>query len=130
MTRIPVKISWIMVLFINAIMIFPLIGGDITAIIIIGLVTFTINYIFFSIRYCIIGNQLIVKGGLSKPIKINIEEIRKIEKTWNLISSPAPSINGRVEIYYNNDSIVISPKNYENFKNELLKINPKIEFKP
>ena len=62
--------------------------------------------------------------------KIEIRRIYKIEKTWNLISSPAPSLTGRVEIYwpaYN--SVVVSPKNFEDFKTELLKRNPDIEVK-
>lgn len=60
---------------------------------------------------------------------IDIGAIRKIERTWNLISSPAPSVTGRVEIHYNHHSIVISPKNFNDFKEALLKINPAITVK-
>ena len=59
-------------------------------------------------------------------LKIDIQSITKIEKTSNLFSSPAPSIFGRVEVYYQNNSIVISPRNFDEFKNELLKMNPNI----
>ena len=54
---------------------------------------------------------------------------RKNKKTWNLLSAPAPSIMGRIEIYYKDDSIVISPRDFDELKNELLRINPNITVK-
>ncbi len=85
--------------------------------------------ICLSIKYSLDDDFLYIKNGLFGTTKIQISEIRKIEKTWNLIASPAPSVFGRVEIYYGNNSIVISPKNFEAFKHELLKINPTITIK-
>jgi len=83
----------------------------------------------FSIKYSIDGDFFRVKNSIFGITKIDVKEIYKIEKTWNLLSSPAPSITGRVEIYYKNNSIVISPKNFEELKKELLKINPNITIK-
>ena len=85
--------------------------------------------IIFGIRYDLNGKTLIIKNSIFGKTKIDITEIRKVEKTSNLLSSPAPSITGRVEIYYGKKSIVISPKFYEEFKSELLRINPNIIFK-
>jgi hypothetical protein len=44
------------------------------------------------------------------------------------VSSPAASISGRIQIFFGSDSVIISPKNYEEFKELLLRINPKIVF--
>ncbi|NML56365.1 PH domain-containing protein [Chryseobacterium cheonjiense] len=46
-----------------------------------------------------------------------------------MISSPAPSIMGRVEIYYQSGSIVISPKDFNDFERDLLAVNPGITVK-
>ena len=83
----------------------------------------------FGIRYDLEGKFLIIKNSFFGKRKIDINEISKIEKTSKLLSSPAPSLTGRTEIYYGKKSVVISPKFYEEFKNELLRINPNIIFK-
>lgn len=83
----------------------------------------------FSIKYKLDQEFFYIKNSIFGTTKIDVKEIYKIEKTWNLISAPAPSVIGRVEIYFKNNSIVISPKNFEEFKNELLKINPNINVK-
>jgi hypothetical protein len=72
---------------------------------------------------------LYIKNSIFGTTKIKIKEISKMEKTWNLISSPAPGIIGRVEIYFSSGSIIISPKDFNYFENELLKINPNITVK-
>jgi hypothetical protein len=84
----------------------------------------------FSIRYEMDNDFLYVYSFFYLYKKVEIRRIYKIEKTWNLISSPAPSISGRVEIYWPGyNSVVISPKNFDFFKTELLKRNPEIEIK-
>jgi hypothetical protein len=71
--------------------------------------------------YKLDGGHLIVWNT-----KIDINAIRKINKTRNPISSPALSLD-RIEIIYNKfDSILISPKDKQAFVEELLKINPNI----
>lgn len=83
----------------------------------------------FSIKYKIDKEFLYIKNSIFGTTKIDIKEIHKIEKTWNLLSAPAPSIMGRIEIYYKDDSIVISPRDFDELKNELLRINPNITVK-
>ena len=86
-------------------------------------------WVIFGIQYFVDGQLLIIKNSFFGKTKIDINEITKVEKTSNMLSSPAPSLTGRIEIYYGNKSIVISPKFFEEFKNELLRINPTINFK-
>ncbi len=86
-------------------------------------------WVIFGIQYFVDGQLLIIKNSFFGKTKIDINEITKVEKTSNMLSSPAPSLTGRIEIYYENKSIVISPKFFEEFKNELLRINPNINFK-
>ena len=86
-------------------------------------------WVIFGIQYFVDGQFLIIKNSFFGKTKIDINEITKVEKTSNMLSSPAPSLTGRIEIYYGNKSIVISPKFFEEFKNELLRINPDINFK-
>ena len=85
-------------------------------------------WVIFGIQYFVDGQFLIIKNSFFGKTKIDINEITKVEKTSNMLSSPAPSLTGRIEIYYENKSIVISPKFFEEFKNELLRINPNINF--
>lgn len=133
MKNIPVKIGWelvIPILLIIAVSNFSAIKSEswkalIAPVLILGFVLVVI----FGIRYRIDSQKLYIQNSIFGTTKINIDEISRIEKTWNPLSSPAPSIFGRVQIYYNNGSIIISPKNYEEFKNELLKINPNITVK-
>ena len=72
---------------------------------------------------------LVVKNGIFGEKKIPIKAIYKIEKTWNIIAAPAPAILGRIEIYYGTNSIVISPKNLDEFSDILKELNPNIDFK-
>lgn len=133
MKNIPVKIGWelvIPILLIIAVSNFSAIKSEswkalIAPVLILGFVLVVI----FGIRYRIDSQKLYVQNSIFGTTKINIDDISRIEKTWNPLSSPAPSIFGRVQIYYTNGSIIISPKNYEEFKNELLKINPNITVK-
>jgi hypothetical protein len=132
MKKIQTKIGIELLIPINILFVLGLYQGisknDITAISISILVIIFVNIVLFGISYSIENDVLRIKRVFHN-IKIDIKNITKIEKTWNLLSSPAPSIFGRVEIYYQKDSVVISPKNYEEFKNELLKINPNIIIK-
>ena len=88
-----------------------------------------IFYCLTSIRYTILNDNLNIKTGFLVNKTIRIATIKKIEETTNIISSPAASLD-RLEVFYNHsDSIIISPKNKNQFLNNLLKINPTIEIK-
>lgn len=87
-----------------------------------------ITYLLLSTVYTINNNskKLVVKSGYFYR-KIDIEHIKTIKKSKSWISSPALSID-RIEISYNKyDSVLISPKNREQFIQELQQINPNIE---
>ena len=90
--------------------------------------TWLVYDLFINLRYSLIeGFLVIVPGGILPKTRIPIEAIRKIEKTTSLISSPAASLD-RIEVFYNKfDSVVISPENRQEFLQELLKQNPKIQ---
>lgn len=58
---------------------------------------------------------------------IDINQIKSIEKSNSILSSPAAS-RKRISIKYGKyDDILVSPKNQEDFIQELLKINPDIK---
>lgn len=131
--KIPTKVGLEIVLSTNALLLFGcydvIMKNDWQGSIIMLPIVIVLNYFFFSIKYEIENNELIIKTSLFWTKKIDVFTISKIEKTGNLLSSPAPSIFGRIEIYFEKDSIVISPKDYYLLKSELLKINPNILFK-
>lgn len=88
-----------------------------------------IVFISKSTRYIIAENQLIVKCMFIVNDRIEISKIRKIEKTNSVLSSPALSLD-RIAIKFNKfDEVYISPKERQNFLNDLLQINPNIEVK-
>ena len=85
-----------------------------------------IAHMFFNTVYTIDNDKLNIKCGFFhyKPIKIN--EIKKITKSTNIISSPAASFD-RIEISYGKfQEVIISPKDKFKFAENLLKINPAI----
>jgi hypothetical protein len=134
MIKIPVKIG-IEMLFINlfiAVLLFiPMEDGKerwISYAIFLGSILF-LNYLIFSVKYYIQDGIFYVKNSFFGTQKISIEAITNINRTSNLVSAPAPSITGRVQIFFGKDNTIISPKNYEDFKDVMLRINPKIVFK-
>ena len=83
-------------------------------------------YVFNSVEYRIENNILSVKIGFLLFRRVNINEVLKVEKTNNPLSAPALSLQ-RLEIVYAKGHLLISPKERENFINELLRINPNIQ---
>ncbi|QDO95462.1 hypothetical protein FNB79_16290 [Formosa sediminum] len=85
-------------------------------------------YINFSTIYTITdAGVLIVKSGFVYNQRFDIQKIKSVRKTTNIMSSPAPSLD-RLELTYGKfDIIVISPKNKIDFARELKKINPRIK---
>ena len=84
-------------------------------------------YICLDIKYFIKENNLIIKSGFIKMSSIDINQIKSIEKSNNILSSPAASLN-RISIKYGKyDDILVSPRNQEDFIQELLKINSEIK---
>ena len=97
--------------------------------IMVPVIAFTLH-IFFGIVYQINDkSELLIKCGFLYNVVIDISAIKSINRTRNLISSPAASLD-RIELKYGKwDSVIISPSNKIEFVNELLKINPSIQNK-
>jgi hypothetical protein len=86
-----------------------------------------IIHLFHNTIYTIEEETLHIKSGFFRYPPIAIKDIKKIEKTNNLIASPAASFD-RIEIYFGKfDSIVLSPKDKQKFAAALIKINPNIQ---
>ncbi|MFB9052707.1 PH domain-containing protein [Formosa undariae] len=120
----------VLLLSINGFMIFK--NEPIEAILSVGgihlLVLSFFLYLNFSTAYTIHGNGILnVKCGFTYNRSFDINKIKSISKSNNLISSPAPSMD-RIELTYGKfDFIIISPKDKLQFAKELTKINPNIE---
>ena len=96
---------------------------SLSLIIIFGLIT----HMFLKTEYIIEENKLKIKCGFFnyKPIEIN--EIKEITKSSNIISSPAPSFD-RIEIKYGKfEEMIISPKDKFEFAKYLKSLNPNIK---
>ena len=92
-------------------------------IIIFGLIT----HMFLKTEYTIEENKLKIKCGFFtyKPIEIN--EIKEITKSSNIISSPAPSFD-RIEIKYGKfEEMIISPKDKFECAKYLTRLNTNIK---
>lgn len=133
MKTIPVKIGWDLVIPIililslpNLLMIGNISGGDFLMPVAVLGITLTL---IFGIRYKIDSENLYIKNSFFGTTTIPIKEINRVEKTRSILASPAPSISGRIQVFYNNNSIIISPKNIQQFNNELLRINPDVVIK-
>lgn len=79
--------------------------------------------------YIIHNDTLIIKNGFFKKFKIEIKSIRKIKETKSLFRATAYAFSlDRIEITYKKyDRIMLSPKNKQDFIQDLLTINPYIE---
>ena len=85
-----------------------------------------ILHLFLSTHYTIEGHQLIVKSGFLYNSTIDIRTISKVSETNNPLSSPAISLD-RLEIRYgSHNSVIISPREKQDFLDHLLQINPEI----
>ncbi len=94
--------------------------------IILPVILFVVH-MFATTNYTINGNSLIVKCGFLFNKTIDINTIKKISETNNPLSSPATSID-RLEITYGKyDSVIISPKQKQDFINDIITLNSNIE---
>lgn len=104
-------------------------GGTIAAVLICGLTSAFIIWLWFGTYYEIREGELKVVAGPFRW-KIDIMEIKSIRKTRNPLSSAALTLD-RLEILYGKwGMVLISPKNEEKFCEIISEKNPKVEFKP
>ena len=120
------KIDWWLVVLVLVIFGYPIIDGILSKEYVLSLVFGLILLVFYflskTIRYKIDSENLIIWNT-----KINIHSIRKIYRTNNPLSSPALSLDRIAVVYNAYDEVLISPREREEFIQELLKINPNIE---
>jgi hypothetical protein len=88
-----------------------------------------ISYMFLTTFYSIENNIVRIRCGIFFNLSIDIQNIKRISDSYNIISSPALSFD-RLEILYNKfDTILISPKEKKRFIEAIKNINPEIEIK-
>ena len=131
-TSIPPKIGWEILIPLNLFLLGSfyqafMLPEKTAPLLVLGFTLICINAIFFTITYSIDSTDFYIQNSVFGTTQIKIKDIQKIEKTSSILSAPAPSIFGRIEIFYSGGSIVISPKNYDDFVSKLIKISPKIE---
>ena len=134
--KYPSKVSYGLLIFIFLVFYGPLnlylINGDLSGEMIgvigfLSLIFAFILHLFFGTHYTIENNKLKIKCGVFSYKPIEIDKIKEVSKTKNIISSPAPSFD-RIEIKYGTfDEIIISPKEKLNFVNDLTIMNPNIK---
>jgi len=120
------KVDWWLIVLFGGVFGYPIIQGILTNEYFLSVLFAFVLFLFFlfskTIKYKIEGENLMIWYT-----KIEIKSIRKIYRTKNPLSSPALSLD-RIAIVYNKyDEILISPKERNEFIDELLKINPGIE---
>jgi hypothetical protein len=86
-----------------------------------------IVHMFLATKYTIAGTLLNIRCGLMYHKQIDINTVRKIAETNNPLSAPAPSLD-RLEISFGNyESVMISPRQKNEFISEMIAVNPNIE---
>ncbi|KGO85548.1 hypothetical protein Q765_15155 [Flavobacterium rivuli WB 3.3-2 = DSM 21788] len=93
------------------------------------IVTIFVVHLIATTRYTIDGIMLRVQSGFIVNKKVSITTISKVVETYNPISSPAASLD-RLQVYYNNGTVIISPKDKAGFIGHLQSVNPNIVFVP
>jgi len=105
-------------------------GAWVVAIVFTPLTVFLFIPIWLRTYYQFDEDGLRIKCGLGKGIKIPYTAIISASKTRNPISSPAPSLD-RIEIKFKkgsfSDTVIISPKDWQGFFEELKTKNENIE---
>lgn len=92
-------------------------------IILIALFTlFMVGVLPFTIRYVITDGELIVKWGFVVAQRYDIAAIRSIRRTHTALSAPAASLD-RLEICFDHDAIIVSPRHKEAFVRQLQELS-------
>ncbi|GAB4002359.1 PH domain-containing protein [Spirosoma daeguense] len=102
-------------------------GKNWPGIVIVSLSILFVSHLIMTTNYRIQGNRLTIKSGFLFNKTVDIITIKKVVATQNIISAPATSLD-RLEVIYNRfDSVIISPKDKDDFVKELLAIKTDIE---
>ena len=82
--------------------------------------------VFFGTGYLVKKRTLIIKIGPITERKIEIQDIQSIERSYEMIASPANAFK-RLKIDYKGGEVLISPAREKEFIKRLKSINPDIE---
>lgn len=91
-----------------------------------GLLLF-ILFIFTGIRYIVSENKILLKMWFIPMGSINILEISSLKRSYNPLSSPACSLKRLAAYRYGNLYALLSPVREQEFIEELIAINPRIQ---
>ena len=123
------KIYWFILLFFVVMAVYGIIIQEWLMAIISTISSAYFCLIFFTMRYVIDDEYLLIRTKFFPSQKVALQNIRKIEESNSILAAPAFSFD-RLEIIYNKyDSILVSPENKEQFIADLLNVNPEIEIK-
>jgi len=123
------KIYWVILLFFVVMAVYGIIIQEWLMAIICTISSAYFCLIFFTMRYVIDDEYLLIRTKFFPSQKVALQDIRKIEESNSILAAPAFSFD-RLEILYNKyDSILVSPENKEQFIADLLNVNPDIEVK-
>lgn len=93
------------------------------------LILVLLGTIWFGIRYIISDEQLKIKIGPFTTYTVDIENVESISRSYNPLSSPAPSLR-RINLKLRNRGfLLISPANELQFIDKLTEVNPVIQNK-
>lgn len=96
------------------------------SIILIGSLAFILHLFFRTIYVVDSTGKLIIKSGIFFSTEVDINKIKSIEETNNILAAPAPSLDRLSLKYGKYDEILISPKNKKEFVSTITKINPSV----
>ena len=97
----------------------------ITSVVWIAILSF-LGIVCFGIGYKIVDEKLIIKIGPVHERTININEIQSLERSYDLMASPANALK-RLRVNYNEKYVLISPTRETEFIKHLKISNPKIK---
>lgn len=77
--------------------------------------------------YTVLEDRLQIRSGMLFRLTIPLKDIRTVKPTTSILSAPAASIKGRLEIIYGKGSqVIVSPADADGFLRALQSGNPKI----
>lgn len=88
-----------------------------------------VGTIWFGIRYQVSAKQLKVKLGPFSPWKVDILDIQSISRSYNPLSSPAPSLRRIILKMKGGGFLLLSPLKEQEFIHTLTEVNPSIQNK-
>ena len=91
------------------------------------LILLLVGTIWFGIKYIITNEQLKIKLGRFTTFTVEVKNIESISRSYNPLSSPAPSLR-RINLKFRNGAfLLLSPANEQEFIKILSEINPNIQ---